>query len=222
MDMEQRIQAVAQQYRDGGYTVFVRPHDDAVPAFAKDHGVDILAKKGDENVIVQVALNRDDFARRPQWQRLAEMANAASGWRFDLVVLEPETQIDRAAAEAREPSDKEIALMLDRAERMLNTGDVESACVYAWGALEAAMRRVRDEAQLHGRNTPREIMGALYSNGFLAKQEFDLLRSSFQVRTQVVHGLVHAKIDPAMVHSVIEIARRLIGAGEKAEAVSSS
>src|SRR5437868_973710 len=119
MDMEQRIQEVAQRYRDEGYTVIVRPRGESAPVFAKDHELDLVAQKGDEKVIVEVALNRDSFAKKPQLQRLAEITNAQPGWRFDLVVLEPETQIDRAANAAREPSDQEMAMMLDRAERML-------------------------------------------------------------------------------------------------------
>src|SRR2546422_712336 len=82
-------------------------------------------------------------------------------------------------------------------------GHLESGCVYAWAGLEAAMRRLANEAELYGRSTPTELLATLYSNGFLSREEFDRLRNSLRVRTQVVHGLVTPKIDLMMVQYVI-------------------
>lgn len=44
-------------------------------------------------------------AQRREMPHLAEVTNSQKGWRFDLVVLEAENSIDKAAIGAREPSD---------------------------------------------------------------------------------------------------------------------
>ena len=52
--------------------------------------------------------------------RLAEIVNAQPGWRLDLVVLEPETAIEKAAEDAAEPSDDQLARFLEAAEDLVD------------------------------------------------------------------------------------------------------
>ena len=73
---------------------------------------------------------------------------------------------------------------------------------------------------LYGRTTPTELMRTLYSNGFLSREQFERLRESYKIRSQVVHGLVPPKVDPELVHYVTATARYLVS-GEGA-AVSSN
>jgi REase_AHJR-like len=222
MDIEPRIQEVARQYRNEGYAVVVHPQGEDVPPFAAGLPVDLIARRPDENVIVGVYENRDAVAKKPELQRLADRTDAQPGWRFDLVVLEPVNPMERILSSAREPSDEQLAGLLTKAEVVLNAGDLESACVYAWAGLEAVMRRVRSGAERNGTAAPSELLATLYSHGFLSREEFSNLRESFQVRTQLVHGLVPTRIDPAMVRDAITVARKLLGTGEQAEAPAAS
>jgi hypothetical protein len=78
------------------------------------------------------------------------------------------------------------------------------------------MRRLRGDAELYGRTTPPELMRALYGNGFLSREQFERLRDSYKIRSQVVHGLVPARVDPDLVRYVTTTARYLVSGKEVA------
>jgi hypothetical protein len=42
MNLENELRRVAKQYQDEGYTVTLRPHGDAVPAFVREFDLDGL------------------------------------------------------------------------------------------------------------------------------------------------------------------------------------
>jgi REase_AHJR-like len=213
--MEDAIERIAEQYRDEGYEVIVHPQGDQVPPFAIGFPLDLIAARGNEGVIVAVKRNRIDLARDPAVTRLAEIIDTQPGWRLDLVVLEAVTALEKAAQDAAEPSDVQLYRILDTAGELNDKGYMPSACVVAWGGLEAVMRRLRDDAGFHGRATPTELMQNLYGNGFLSREQFDRLTQAHRIRDQVVHGLVPPKVDPELVRSVIATAKTLMS-GEEA------
>ena len=214
MTESEALRQVAKHYEDEGYSVILQPHGADVPSFASGLQIDLIATRGDENVIVEVKTTRGDVERDPHVQRLAQIVSAQPNWRFDLVVTEGETSVEKVADDAAEPSMDQILEMLDRAEAISGTGDLQGAYVHAWAGLEAAMRRVKNEVNLYGRIAPNELMRVLYSNGILAPDEFNTLKQSYAIRTQVVHGLIPAKIDLVPLYRVTAIARKLLAGNE--------
>lgn len=222
MNIEEELQRVAESYRAEGYRVTVRPQPAQLPPFAADLGADILASKDDQNILVQVKGRREDLATMPDLAKRADLVNSQQGWRFDLVVLEPENPLERVIHKAAEPTSEQIKQLLDRAAKSGEAGLWDVACVYAWAALEAAMRQVRSDAELYGRTAPNELLTTLYSNGFLSRGEFDRLREAFRVRTQLVHGFIPQAIEPALVTDVIAVARKLVNGPALAESSAAS
>ena len=214
------LERIAQRYRDEGYEVIVQPNGDQIPSFVASFQPDLVVVRGHEGVIVEIKLTRSDLAKDSQITRLAEIVSAQPGWRLDVVVLERETVIERMSQDALEPSDEQLAEILEAAEKMAEKGYTPYAYVVAWGGLEAAMRRVWDGAELYGRTTPTELMRSLYGNGFLNREQFEQLREAYKIRTQVVHGLVPSRVDPALVGFVTATARHL--AHNPADAVPTS
>jgi hypothetical protein len=133
--------------------------------------------------------------------------------------LEPETSVEKAAQYDAEPSDEQFAQILKTADELSEKGYSPYACAVAWGGLEAAMRRMRGDAELYGRTTPSEQMRTLYGNGFLSREQFERLRESYKIRSQVVHGLVPGEVDPDLVRYVSTTARYLVS-GEEASMAS--
>ena len=146
--VEDALERVAEPYRDEGYEVIVRPRGDQVPPFAAGLELDLIATRGIEGVIVVVKKNRIDLSRDPAVLRLAETVDAQAGWRLDVVVLEAVTVLEKAALGAAEPSDEQLAQILKTADELNDRGYSPSACVMAWGGLEAVMRRLRDDERL--------------------------------------------------------------------------
>jgi hypothetical protein len=214
MDFENELRKVAKQYQDDGYDVTVRPRGDAVPPFAAGYELDMIARRGAEHVVVEVKTHRTDLEKDTALVRLAELANSQPGWRFDLVVLEPETLLDRLRHEAREPTRDQIEERLNQAGQMAGAGYSQAAVMTAWAGLEAAMRRLTRAAGRNGDITPGHLLGTMYANGFVSKDEFVKLREAFAVRNRVAHGFVSEAVDPALVPSVIAAARKLLTAEE--------
>jgi uncharacterized protein YutE (UPF0331/DUF86 family) len=203
------LATIAQQYREEGYDVVVEPREAEIPAFIAGFKPDIIVTGGADRIIVEVKKNRTDLSNDPDVSRLAEVVNAEPGWRLDVVVLEPETMLEKSAKEAFEPSDTELAQILRAAEDLADQGYASYAYVVAWGGLEAAMRRIQKGAELYGKSTPTELMRTLYGNGFLNKEQFDRLKETYIIRSQVVHGLVPTRVDPSQVRYMTATARSL-------------
>ena len=56
------LDQVAQQYRDEGYEVVLEPRGDALPPFLDGFQPDLIARRGHEGVVAEVASKRGDLA----------------------------------------------------------------------------------------------------------------------------------------------------------------
>jgi hypothetical protein len=211
MEYENDLARVAEQYRFEGYEVTLRPQSVQLPAFAAGFHPDMLAVKDGVKVLVQVKKDQDELRKDPDTARLAEVMNAQPGWRFDLVVLNKDTEPERVVLEAHEPSEEVLTHHLDAVERTARAGDTVAAFIRAWASLEAAMRRAARNAGLDiARLSPQYLLGTLYSNGLLERSEYDELSNYLQLRNTVVHGLEVPRMDAAVPLSIASAARKLL------------
>lgn len=210
MDSEQELDSVVQSYKRQGYSVEVRPRGASLPAFAKDFGVDLLARRGDENVLVAVKKNRDAVAGDAAIKRYAESTENQPGWRFDLVILEGQERNEFQGA--RELAAQDMLALLTHADRLVELGFVNEAIITAWSALESSMRlRLRADGESAGYGTPpRQMLNELYSSGALSEEEFRRVESLFRLRNEIVHGFKPTAAEPGIVAFVAELTRRLV------------
>lgn len=207
---EESIIEAAQQYRDEGYEVIIEPKGDALPDFITGYSPDIIARKPGDNVVAEVKQTRFNLESDSKLASLADIVNAQPTWRFDLVIVQPESTVEKVIERGREPDDLQIVQWLRDAER-LSQDHPYMGYVAAWGALEAAMRSIRYQYELYGRIIPNELMRTIYSNGLIDFDEFNDLRASYAHRSQLVHGLVPTTPDPPPVGRITFIARKILG-----------
>ena len=117
-----RLKRLRRRYRDEGYDVIIRPRKEEVPPFLADYQVDMVATRGNEGVVVEIKPRRIDLSNNPQVTYMASVVNAQPGWKFDLVILEPETTVNKAALEAAEPSDEQLFHILQTADDLASEG----------------------------------------------------------------------------------------------------
>ena len=96
----------------------------------------------------------------------------------------------------------------------MSAGLRDMAIVFAWAALEAAMRRLRDDAELYGKTSSNELLRTLYSNGFISRSEFERAKEAWTIRTQAVHGFVTPEVNPSLIEDVIALAKKVMGSEE--------
>src|SRR5262249_11682890 len=156
--------------------------------------------------------NREEMAADTGMPRYAEVTGAQPGWRYDFIILEPESPMAREVRGADEPAADQIAKVLSTARTFVDQGHLEPALITAWAGLEATMRRRLLAA---GETTgweamPREMMNELVSTGVLPSEDFPRLEMSYRLRSQIAHGFVPQHFDAGHVQFVIDTARRLL------------
>src|SRR5262245_34958460 len=197
MNIEQRLNQVADRYRAQGYEVVVRPGPDDLPNFAKDFKIEIIAKRDDGCILASVKKSQSDLEADPEIPTYVGITEKEPGWRFDLIVLGSDGQPTPDKREAKEPSEEDILRSLGDVEQMLHSGFVQQALIAAWAILETAMRR---RLQANGEeagwgSSPRTMLNELYSGGVLQSSVFRDLEGLYQLRSALVHGFTTPAIE---------------------------
>lgn len=222
MNIEERLKHVADSYRAQGYKVVVRPGPGELPDFAKDFNVEIIARRDDGCVLASAKKSQSDLEADREVPRYAEVISKQPGWRFDLIVLGPESQPMPDKREAKEPSAEDLRRALEDVERILQANFVQQAFIAAWAVLEAAMRKkLQAEGEEAGwGSSPRTMLNELYSGGVLQSSVFRDLEGLFQARTAIVHGFTTPVIQISAVQFLIENARMLMNESQAAKKIA--
>jgi hypothetical protein len=110
MNNQELLSEAAEEYRWEGYEVWIRPHERDLPEFLHGFEIDLLARKPGENVIVGVRTSQQLIGD----YRLVELGgrvNAEPGWRFDLLVRNPQMLPQATPLSGTESDPEEIREM---------------------------------------------------------------------------------------------------------------
>jgi hypothetical protein len=223
MDTESNLRLVADKYQAEGYRVFTRPIPDQLPDFAKDFNVEILALRNAGGVIVSVKNTQAELERDTHVPKYAEVTGNQPGWRYDVIVLGPQSQPEPDQIEAAELTDEDMGLILDETQKLLESHLTRYAFIGAWGVLETAMRRtIQAEEQTEGDEdrlwlSSRTLLNEVFSAGGLSRSDYSRLEKLIPVRNAIVHGFSAPEIEPETIQFLIEIARRLLVESKEAK-----
>ncbi len=136
----QRLQRLAAEYRTRGFDVHIAPSGKELPSFLQGFRPDMIAKKGDINVVIEVTAQESLKSQRGV-QELATAVEGQRGWRFELVVTNPrpEPEVERASELV---SERTITQRLASVEGLRTEGNWEAALLLTWTVFEAEMRRM--------------------------------------------------------------------------------
>lgn len=186
--MERRLEEqVAQQLIAEGYDVVVEPGADLLPSDIARFRPDILARRGDEVVVVEVKARGAGTAGGDEVEALARAVGSHPNWRFELVVLSP----DEPALDA-EPtwSRDQIVSRVGEARSLLRSGHVEAALLILWAACEAAGRWLARTENLEVQRWDASFLfRQLVHGGLLDGPDLDAIDEARRVRNRLVHGL---------------------------------
>ena len=212
MNIEQRLNVVAERYRNLGFKVVLHPKADDLPPFAKDFKVEILATKDDGSVLAVAKSSPTELQSDQDVARYVEITSGQPGWKLDVFVLGPDAPAI-PNGEVREPTDEDLRHAVSDAERMLGEGFVSPAFVTAWAALEAVMRRrlVASGGKATYGTSPRTMLNELFSVGMLSNSEFRDLEGLFQLRNIIVHGFAVPQFPITSVEFLIRTSNQLLG-----------
>jgi hypothetical protein len=84
----QRLREVAREYRQRGYEVLIEPQADQLPDFLAPFRIDLWARNGEENVVIEIR-TQESLTAAPELDAIARVLHDRPAWRFELVVTNP-------------------------------------------------------------------------------------------------------------------------------------
>ena len=205
---ERIIHEVANNYRNRGYSVVIEPQEAERPAFLQKFPIGVLAQRPDDSVVVEVKTGLT--SQMLHWTKLAEVVQQHPEWRFELILGQG---IEELIANAAAPllAQDEIILRVQTAREMIKQGAVEASLLTAWSALAGALRLIA-RSQNFDKFTFLEqgLASGLYSEGWMDREDYDLIQDAVLSRNQVTHGFKVENLSPNNIENLCSLTERLL------------
>jgi hypothetical protein len=208
----ERLLQLADEYRNKGYNVLLHPTLEDLPSFFKNYHPDMIARRGDEAVVIEVKSRSSLNSSSTQYLRnLAQVVEQHPGWRFELVMTNPEDAPYFPKAEGSLQED-EIELRLQVA-RQLATQNLDSAILYSWSLVEATLRLIAEyEALSLQRFDPLYLVKKLVTEGIISRSEYQLLMDALSLRNAIAHGFKTSQLTQESIYQLINLTEQLLRA----------
>lgn len=197
--VEQWLQEVVGQLRSDGWLVDVEPDSEKLPSALRDLRVDIIAHRGVEILVGEVAARH--FAKQ---ERLDELAKRVAGipharlevyWIGDTPIVKPDPrEVERYIAEAEAVS--EVSL--------------QAALLMALAAFEGAVATFADGVGIKPRVSGRQLLANLYSLGYVEEADYNRLSALYTLRTAVAHLATPTQPSSSDIQFCLDLARRML------------
>ncbi|MEH1806938.1 hypothetical protein [Nostoc sp.] len=206
----ERLLKLAEEYREKGYEVFFHPNPEDLPGFLNNYRPDMIVRRGEENVVIEVKSRSSLNSSSNQYLgNLAQAVEKHPGWRFELVMTNPEDTTYSLKAEAS-LQEHEIESQL-QAARQLTTQHPELALLYCWSLVEATLRLIAQKEELSlQRFDPRYLVKELATEGIISKSEYQLLMNALPLRNSIAHGFKTTQVTQNTVFELIELTEQLL------------
>lgn len=218
---QNRAQVVADEYRSRGYEVIHTPGKDQLPDFLREFRPDLIVRKGDESIVVEVK-SRRTLSQNPQIREMARILGEKKDWKLDLFLVG--IGEDAQFTEGVQPFCEEDVLQgTEQAKTLLDAGFPEASLLYAWSVAEAAIRLIVQKEEITVRSlTPLYMIKALATEGVISKDEYEQLMSVVRTRNAVAHGYRMTEYNPEIVETLIHTTRKLLESQPDASLVASA
>ena len=194
-------QRVARELVGDGYEVFLEPGAHLLPRGLSSFRPDILARRGEENLIVEIKAVPSP-ASAPQVEALARAVRKQPGWHFRLVTTAPEQPTSWSIEEATR--------RLQEAE-LLGRQHPGAALLLTFAVAEAVGRQAADAKGLKAQPwSPMALFRGLVQHGLLDRDGFRVLERASVRRNRLVHGLSDEAVSQEDVEELLDVAKSLI------------
>ena len=190
------VQDAAERLRAQGWQVTIEPSETDLPAPLHGFRPDLVARRGQQHLVVQVAPRQRLASMRSV--ALAEQVSRLPGWQLDMVYV-PEP-----------PLIEDQEQLLDRAARAreLAARDPEAALLLGWSALEGTLHRLADSRGADV-GSAGALLARLTSLGIVDEDEHELLRSALRMRNTLVHGQKGPAPEAGQIEQLLELTQML-------------
>ena len=207
----ERLLKLAEEYRERGYEVLFHPNLEDLPDFLKSYRPDMIVRLGKESVVIAVKSRSSLNSSSAQYlHNLAQAVAENPGWRFELVMTNPEDAVYLPKAEGS-LQEHEIEARLQVAKQLVAQQHLESAMLYSWSLVEATLRIVAEKEELSlTKLQPLFLVKQLATEGVISQSEYQLLMNALSLRNAIAHGFKTTQLTQNSVCELIEIAEQLL------------
>ena len=204
----QRLERIAEDYRSKGFDVLVEPTGSDLPPFLGNHHPDLIARRGDERLVIEVNPSPSHSAPE-QVLELAETIKREPGWRLVLIAGSPAEEL-MPGERLSLLSDTEAEQRLRQASLLFASGQREAALLLAWASIEGQLRTQakREEIPLPRPDT-LTLLRQLVSLGLVDRDQYRLLSTAYRARSAVAHGFKPNGDLDSMVRSLLDLSLKL-------------
>jgi hypothetical protein len=203
------IRQYADWYSRQGYQVSVEPPPRELPEFLRTLAPDLIARRGDESIVVEIKTSSP--ASFEQVQRLARALEHRAGWKLQVVYVDladPEWQ-----PPPRLPEASDLLASLDA----IGSADEDEnrsrpQLLLLWSIIEAAARHRLSPLKIPPthRISSSALLKMLLTEGIIEEDRYSVLRRGLAVRNAVAHGFLNQMVDPALFEELRQAARDLL------------
>ena len=201
---------IADRYRRRGYEVVESPSPDQMPDFLTGYRPDLILRKGDESIVVEVK-SRESLIGYPKYKDLSALLRNVPGWRLILEVIATGDDI-RAHRDSRLIAREDVADVIEESERLLAAGSVEAAFLRCWAGADAIMRIVLEEEgeDPPGYATSGAILTQIMWEGLIHRDDYERLRRLLEYRNAYAHGFTTSDFDASLVEELIQTTKSVL------------
>ncbi len=204
-----RAQEIADEWRSRGYEVAIGPTQEQLPPFLAGFSPDLLMKKGDRAIVVEVR-SRPTMEKEGRPSGLAAALEERPGWTYWLSQVNVGEQL-RVPKGVRAFTREDVLDCAAQSERLLEAGFADAAFVQACAAAVGAVRILLDEeGELLGRPPSEHAISQATHEGIISSECYFLLTDAVSRRDALVNGFGLDETDADAVREVVDAARRLL------------
>ena len=199
IDLEkQLLEQVLPQLEAEGYSVYLEPSPELLPAFMKGYIPDAIALGKDKKLAIEIVV--DSPLSSTKERALKHRFEKAEDWELRILYARPTNPSKNLPVMEDGAIDDSIA----SAENLLSAGQLKAAFLIAWATFEALGRALSPEEFVRPQ-TPARLIEVLAANGYVTPSEADILRELATIRNQFIHGSLNENIDRTEVQRFIDI-----------------
>lgn len=214
-NIERRIREIAKDYENNGYVVLINPSQSQLPSFLKGFQPDIVAKRKDENVLIEVKTSADRSDLK-QFESLTLELAKKKNWRFEVVFTNPKTK-SISLENHNSLSDQAINNRIDEINKLININSFEAAFLLSWATIEAVLRqKINEERTETVEKNTFSVIKTMFSLGLLNQHDYKLLQQFNHNRNYLIHGF-NQPIDKKIILDILQLINNLSGKNRKSE-----
>jgi len=186
---QRKIKELAREYEEKGFEVLIEPNNNHLPDFLKNYRPDIVLKKDDLNIVVEVKTS-ETIKNSEYLKELSAKINSNENWKFELVITNPRPKNNFNNKRFEEFSLPELENKIYKLSSSIDRDFIEPHFLYAWSLFEASSRAIlkAEQPSLERKLNPTVNIKQLYSYGIIGRIDYEWLNKISKLRNHIVHG----------------------------------